>query len=105
MDGIDPEQLARALIGLESWARQNMPRNESPIGVRMREHFGADPSPFPVVSGPLRGFERVNFQLAIDALLAEDGREGELIGLSTMHGYRMGLAELVQSSDEDYGAS
>jgi hypothetical protein len=105
VDGIDPEQLARALIGLESWARENTPKRESPIGVRMREHFGADPSGFPVVSGPLLGYERVNFQLALDALLAEEGWSGDLIGLSTMHGYRMGLAELVQSVDEEYGTS
>src|SRR3954471_7610403 len=103
MEGIDPEQLARALIGLDAWARENAPSRESPVGKRMREHFGAEPSGFPVVSAPVRGFERVNFQVALDALLAEDGWSGELIGLSTMHGYRMGLAELVQSTDEEYG--
>ena len=69
----------------------------------MREHFGSDPSSFPVVSAPLKGFERANFQVALDALLDEDEWSGELIGLSTMHGYRMGLAELVQSVSEEYG--
>jgi hypothetical protein len=104
VEGIDPEQLARALIGLEGWAQRSYPRHESPIATRMREHFGGSPSEFPVVSAPLRGFERVNFQLALDVLLAEEGWSGELIGLSTMHGYRMGLAELVKSVDEEYGS-
>jgi hypothetical protein len=105
VEGFDPEQLARALIGLEEWARESLPNEESPIRRRIREHFAADPSEFPVVSAPLQGFERVNFQVALDALLAEDAWSGELIGLSTMHGYRMGLAELVQSANEEYGPS
>jgi hypothetical protein len=103
MDDIDREALARALIGLETWAQENAPERRSAISARLAEHFGEDPTAFPVVSAPLRGFERVNFQVALDELLAEDGREGELIGLSTMHGYRMGLAELVQSSSGAYG--
>jgi hypothetical protein len=103
MDGIDPERLARAIVDLGDWARQSMPTVDSPIRTRMREHFGTDPSSFPVVSAPLKGFERANFQVALDALLAEDAWSGELIGLSTMHGYRMGLAELVHSVSEEYG--
>src|SRR3954467_3604670 len=105
MEAFDPEQLARALIGLEAWAQRSVPTEESPTRTRIREHFGADPSRFPVVSAPLRGFERVNFQVALDALLAEDSWSDELIGLSTMHGYRMGLAELVQSVNDEYGPS
>jgi hypothetical protein len=105
VEEINREQLARALIGLESWARENMPTREAPIPRRMREHFGADPSAFPVVSAALQGFERVNFQVALDALLAQDGWSGELIGLPTMHGYRMGLAELVHGTDEEFGPS
>src|SRR5204863_8436516 len=91
------------LIGLDKWARASLPSTESPIRTRIREHFGADPSEFPVVSAPLQGFERVNHQVALDVLLAEDGWSGDLIGLSTKHGYRMGLAELVQSTADDYG--
>jgi hypothetical protein len=103
MEGFDAEQLARALIDLGAWARASLPREESPILRRIREHFGADPSEFPVVSAPLQGFERVNFQVGLDALLAEHRWSAELIGLSTMHGYRMGLAELVQSTGNGYG--
>jgi cell division protease FtsH len=103
MDGIDPESLAKAFVGLAEWAQTRMPKEESAIRTRMREHFGADPSSFPVVSAPLGGFERVNFQVALDAMVAEEGWSSELIGLSTMHGYRMGLAELVQSSSSSYG--
>jgi hypothetical protein len=105
MDRIDREALAGALVELAAWARENMPKQESAINARMREHFGADPSSFPVVSAPLRGFERVNFQVALDALVAEEGWSSELIGLSTMRGYRMALAELVHSSGSGYGPS
>jgi ATPase family associated with various cellular activities (AAA) len=103
VEGFDREQLARAFIDLGAWAHASLPSEESPIRRRIREHFGADPSEFPVVSAPLQGFERVNFQVALDALLAEDEWSGELIGLSTMRGYRMGLAEFVQSTGTGYG--
>jgi len=73
------------MSGLGRVCRARNPRSRE----RIHEHFGADPSEFPVVSAPLQGFERVNLQVALDVLLAEDGWSGDLIGLSTMHGYRM----------------
>jgi hypothetical protein len=50
----------------------------------------------PVVSRGLEGYQRANFQVAIDAYLEEPGRDAELIGLPMMQGYRMGLAELAK---------
>jgi len=48
-----------------------------------------------VISRALEGYQRANFQVAIDAYLKEEGRQAELIGLPMMRGYRVGLAELV----------
>jgi ATPase family associated with various cellular activities (AAA) len=96
VSGIDPQELAEAIQGLYQWAGENRARPEPVVRVRLHEHFGADPAGLPVVSAPLVGYERVNFQAALDAFLAEPERESELIGLSTMRGYRIGLAELAQ---------
>ena len=96
-DGLEPQELARSITRLLDWAYANSPpQEEPPIRRRLLAHLGADLAELPVVSAPLPGYERVNFQVALDAFLAEEGRSAELIGLSAMHGYRFGLAELGQ---------
>lgn len=99
MEPIKPEELARALMQLQEWASE-LPRAESPDGLsaRLREHLGADAKGWPVVARAVEGYQRPNFQLAIDAFLQGEGREAELIGLPETRGYRMGLAELVKGS-------
>jgi hypothetical protein len=62
----------------------------------MRGHFGVDPAELPVVSTDIPPWERANLQVALDAYLAEQGREHELVGLSPQRGWHMGLAELAQ---------
>lgn len=99
MSEIDPAELARALTRLAYWAErqaESAPAEDPVVRRRLRDHLGADPGELPVVSSPLEGYQRVNFQVALDAWLEPEGRDGELIGLSEMHGYRLGLAELAQ---------
>lgn len=99
MEPIKPEELARALMQLQEWASE-LPRAKSPDGLsaRLREHLGAGAKGWPVVARAVQGYQRPNFQLAIDAFLQGEGREAELIGLPETRGYRMGLAELVKGS-------
>lgn len=94
MGEIAPEELAAALRSLSSWAEQQAPVPESAVQRSLREHFATEPSGLPVVSAPLAGYERVNFQIALDEVLDAAGRSAELLGLAAMGGYRMGLAEL-----------
>lgn len=97
-DGIPlrAEELAATLSELLTWAQEHAPRREPPIRVRLSEHLDSELSELPVVSSALAGYDRVNFQVALDAFLEGEERSAELIGLSTMHGYRFGLAELGQ---------
>jgi cell division protease FtsH len=96
-DGLDPKELARSIERLVEWAHAHAPpRDEPAIRKLLLEHLGGELAEMPVVSAPLAGYERVNFQVALDAFLAADGRASQLIGLSTMRGYRFGLAELGQ---------
>ena len=53
---------------------------------------GGDPADLPIVSRPLQGWDRPNFQVAIDGWRA--AREVEVVGLPVIEGYRAGLAEL-----------
>lgn len=96
----DPKDLARALIALTEWAQESVPKEEPTFGLteRLREHLGGETDGLPVVSRALQGFQRANFQVAIDAYLEADERETELVGLPMMEGYRIGLAELVKGS-------
>jgi hypothetical protein len=106
MSEVDPAELARALVRLSEWAQdraEQEPGKEPVIRTTLRDHLGAEPAAMPVVSTPLRGFERVNFQVAIDAWLEADGHGGELVGLSAMQGFRTGLAELAQPARGNYG--
>ncbi len=93
---VEPEELADSLKRLATWAERHAPEPESAVRQRLREHFGGDPGELPIVSRPLSGWDRPNFQVAIDAWGA--GREVEVVGLPVIQGYRAGLAELVSAS-------
>ena len=97
MDDVDPHGLARALVGLNDWARAfAIDESPDPLGERLREHMGGPAKGLPVVSRGLEGHQRANFQVAIDRYLGRAGREAELVGLPMTHGYRVGLAELAR---------
>jgi ATPase family associated with various cellular activities (AAA) len=91
-----PEDLARALRDLYAWAMTNAPVEESGLRMRLREHLGSDPAELPVVSKEISPWERANLQVALDAFLEGEGRAHEYIGLTSQHGWHMGLAELAQ---------
>jgi hypothetical protein len=97
VDGVDPQALARAIVGLTDWAQAfAIDDSPDPLRERLREHMGGPAKGLPVVSRALEGYQRANFQLAIDRYLEHAGREAELIGLPMTHGYRVGLAELAR---------
>ena len=104
MDELKPEDLARALVGLQEWA-SSVPLAPSQDGLseQLRSHLGGDAKGYPVVSRALEGYQRANFQVAIDRFLEDPARKAELIGLPESRGYRMGLAELVRGSDSRWG--
>lgn len=97
MDELQPQELARALVDLVAWAEStSVNEREDVLGDRLRAHFGGEIKGLPVVSRALEGYQRVNFQVAVDVFLSSDDAEAELIGLPMLQGYRMGLAELAK---------
>ena len=90
---MEPEALATAIKRLTAWAEEHAPAPEPELHERLRMHFGADPTGLPIVTRPLQAWDQPNFQIAIDAFLAE--RTAELVGLATMPGVEIGLAELA----------
>jgi hypothetical protein len=91
-----PEDLARALVDLADWAQSfSAEQSGDGLGERLRGHLGGEVAGLPVVARALEGYQRANFQVAVDAYLDAPGRLAELIGLPMAQGYRVGLAELV----------
>ncbi len=73
----------RALVGLLEWAQSFGAADDDKdgLGERLCDHLGGGTKGLPVVSRSLAGYQRVNFQVAIDAYLDREGRRAELIGL------------------------
>src|SRR3954453_3021940 len=94
---MEPEELAGAIKRLTEWAEEHAPRPESAVRRRLRAHLGGDPAERPIGSRALAGWDRPNFQVAVDAWCR--GREVEVVGLPVMQGYRAGLAELVRGPE------
>jgi hypothetical protein len=99
MDDLKPEALARALVALQEWAAAVDPgESEDGLAQRLQSHLGGKTDGLSVVSKALEGYQRPNFQVAIDVYLDSSKRKAELIGLPMTRGYRVGLAELVKDT-------
>ena len=57
MDELKPEDLARALVGLQEWAN-SVPLTDSEDGLsaQLRSHLGEEAKSYPVVSRALEGW-------------------------------------------------
>jgi hypothetical protein len=65
---------------------------------RLRAHFGTDPSALPVVEQEFAPYERANLHLALEELLAQPGRQSDLLGVLLLEMYRAaGLAPLSRA--------
>ena len=79
--GVTPEEFARTFQQLLDWAQSTAVR-ESVLKRRLRQHFDADPSEFPVTSLDVAEYDQPNVQVALDAYLAEPGRSAETVGIT-----------------------
>src|ERR671915_233934 len=71
-------------------------QERSPFKGRLTEHFGEDPSTYPVTGEGIASYDLPNLQLALDAYLEGNGREHTLIGFGGPVGYaEMSLSGLV----------
>ena len=63
----------------------------SPLLDRVRAHLGADPSTLAVLAEEFDRFEHPNVQVALEAALADTGRQADLVGVGAEHKHYMGL--------------
>lgn len=90
-----PEEFARTFQRFLEWLPMAAAR-EGSVAARLREHFGADPSTYPVTSTTVPEYDRPNLQVGLDAYLSKPGRSAELLGLAAESPYlELTLAQLV----------
>jgi hypothetical protein len=80
-----PAEFGSAYQRFMEWVHLQGRQEESSFAAILREHFGADPSTFPITTETIASYERPNLQLALDAYLAEPGRSHEVIGFGGAH--------------------
>jgi hypothetical protein len=93
---ITPQRFAEAFQRLTEWAMGEARYGRSPFKERLTEHFGEDPATYPLTAEAIADYDLPNLQLALDAYLAEAGREHSLIGFGgPVHHLELSLAGLV----------
>src|SRR5262245_35720445 len=63
------------------------PDEEPPLCRLLREHFGRDPAPLPIVTEDFAKSEHANFQLALDDYLGASGRDSSFHGIAGGHDF------------------
>jgi len=90
-----PEEFATAFQRFLDWVPMVATR-ESTFRTRLREHFGADPTAFPVTSFEVAEYDRANLQVALDTYLSQAGRSAELMGFAVVSPHlEVTLSQLV----------
>src|SRR5260370_9577238 len=75
----------------------NAPVMEPFFAKRLREHFGSDPTVLPTLVESFQTSDHANVQIALNALLADEGSSFELLGMLSEHPMYSGLnfAQLI----------
>jgi ATPase family associated with various cellular activities (AAA) len=95
-DEITPQQFAEAYQRVSEWVHGGAASDRSPFKARLTEHFGADPATYPLTAETIADYDLPNLQLALDAYLADAGREHSLLGFGgPVHHMELSLAGLV----------
>jgi hypothetical protein len=72
------------------------PDEEPELRRRVRDHFGTDPAALPIVTERFTRHEHANLHLALEAYLAEPGRQAEVVGVTSQYQmFGVQLAQLV----------
>jgi hypothetical protein len=91
-----PEEFGAAFQRFIEWTAREHSSEPSPFASMLAEHFGEDPTMFPVAGESISPYDLPNVQLAVDAYLERPDVEHRLVGFGGHLGYaEMSLAGLV----------
>jgi hypothetical protein len=76
------------------------PDTEPEFGVIVREHLGADPGEVPIIGEEVHAWDQVTLQLALEVLVARNGRSVKLVGIGGEQSRHMSLmlSDLIAST-------
>ena len=102
---ISPKDFGASFKGFMEQMAQQAPAEQPYFQRRLREHFGADPSKFAIISDKISDANHPNIHLALEAYVSAPGRTHELLGISSDTPAFMGLtlAQLVAGSGRKFG--
>jgi cell division protease FtsH len=80
-------------------------RPDPELLVRLTEHLGRDPRGLPVVTETYPAYDHANVQVALEAYLAEPGRDAQLLGIGGPSGGRdhHTFTELIEMAAQHHG--
>lgn len=95
-DGPSVEQLASSFIEFIDWCRSQAVTKENAFVDLLRPHLGTDPREIPVLGVGFLAHDHPNLQRALDAYMAEPGREVRCVGIlgARMH-HDLGLSSIL----------
>ena len=97
-----PEEFGAAYQRFMEWVAEGFHQETAPFKSLLTEHFGADPSTFPVTGEGIAPYDLPNLQLALEAYLEQPDVEHQLVGFGGHLGFaEMSLAGLVH--DRGFG--
>jgi DNA polymerase III delta prime subunit len=100
--GIDPAEFAESFRRLLDWVERAADSRQTVFSEMLAEHFGAEPTQYPVTAESLSPVELPNLQLALDAYLGGEGVGHRLSGFAgPVEDVHLSLAGLVH--DEGFG--
>ena len=94
-----PEEFAQAFQRFLDWVPTAADRGYS-FAERLTDHFGTDPSAFPMTKLAVAEFDRPNVQVALDAYLSRPDRSVEVLGFAAQASFShmdVSLSQLVAS--------
>ena len=95
-DRFSPEEFGAAFQRFMEWTSREAASERSPFASMLAEHFGDDPTMFPVTGESISSYDLPNLQLALDAYLERPDVEHRLVGFAGHLGYaEMSLSGLV----------
>jgi ATPase family associated with various cellular activities (AAA) len=92
-DRFSPEEFGAAFQRFLEWTSREAASERSPFASMLAEHFGADPTMFPVTGESISPYDLPNLQLALDAYLERPDVAHRLVGF----GGHLGFAEMSLS--------
>jgi hypothetical protein len=96
-----PEFAAAFTQFMQDMRENTPPKEEAKLARRLHDHFQTEPGKLPIVEEKYEKSDHPNLHLAIEAYLAQNGVQHELIGVTAPGYYNLDFAGLISPNADD----